>query len=262
MEFLRKSALPLWASTITFALTFFAISSIGPNLNTFEKIIPWTLSILMLGTIIIIEKTRKEKKDNPHDWEKLQAISSSKIIIIPSLFFTLLPIALKAIQATNQDISIPFIAYMYWACGLCLFIYIPLYKILCPPAYRYNSLKEITEKHGGTYFLRTEAEELINKTSHQKDTFSESDTWTLHLIARGLPVPPSEAFYVVRARSADTRPWQRLILSILLYIPAFLAPTTIATNIILVGAEAITKANQLGGLSKAIYGPIIAFFSK
>lgn len=190
-------------------------------------------------------------------WKTFDAIASGKAMTVITLALTIVPITVSISNEVGAGAAVPFTLYLYWISGLSLSLFLLVYKVSAPAAYRFATLTALTEKEGSVLCLREDAQAALRQMGVEMaahdPAFVEQDKAVLTKLAAGTVEIDADVYFVMRRYSAEFKTGIRAVLSILLIIPAFLVPTVTAIKITAVGYQANVAAGKLGGWAPAIY---------
>lgn len=199
------------------------------------------------------------------DWKFLALVANSKLVMLISVAFTFVPLAVSVFKASGATGLVPFSFYLYWISGIFLFLFLVIYKAGAPKVYQFSSFQDLKEKEGGVICLRYDAADVLASIAARKKTkpfvveapYLEADQAVLAALKDGIVKYPEDVYFIMREYSATLMVKLRCVLMVLLFIPAFLIPTVTAVKMLGVGLEAHQSANRLQGWGKATYQQVL-----
>lgn len=192
-------------------------------------------------------------------WKTFSVIANGKAVSAITVALTVVPIVVSIMSETGASSAVPFTLYLYWISGLSLSVFLLVYKTTAPLVYRYSSFQQLLEKEGGVTCLRNDATPVLAEIDRQlgkptaQPSFIAGDRKVLARLADGYADSAADVYYVMREYSAEFKRGSRILLSVLLILPAFIIPTVTAIKITTVGYQANKAAQSYDGWWKATY---------
>ncbi|WP_347905633.1 hypothetical protein [Pseudomonas purpurea] len=233
-----------------------------------ELLIPWffyAVPMLVVALLAGLRAWHAQHLGLVDDWKFLALVANSKLVILISVAFTFVPLAVSFSKASGATSLLPFTLYLYWISGIFLFLFLAIYKAGAPKVYQFSSFQDLKEKEGGVICLRYDAADVLASIAARKKTkpfvveapYLEGDQQILAALEDGIVKYPEDVYFIMREYSTTLKVKLRCVLMVLLFIPAFLIPTVTAIKMLGVGIEAHQSANRLQGWGKAIYQQVL-----
>lgn len=222
---------------------------------------PWHYGVIAgcigLTGAVIGSFSNRLKLDS--DWKMLSAFAGSKPVMLLTLAFTLIPLIVGFTEKARVPAeALPFSLSLYWLSGAFLFVFVLIYKVAAPATYRYTAYEQVLAQEGGVYFLRDEAGEalLALDSDRQAGVHREKDRQLLQELKQGSGDYPAQAFFLMRTYMNESRRVVRCLLSVLLFVPVFIIPTTSVLKAMEMGSYVIKDVDKHCGWVRAIYGEL------
>jgi hypothetical protein len=216
--------------------------------------------IVLLGLIVgAVVFHYSEKNGAIDNWENWAVVANNKGVSIAVALFTFSPMIIKTLNLVNTEFTPGLVFYSYWFCGLNLFFFILLFKLLAPKVYSYRDFDDFFIKSESFVHLRKSATE-VKSFFDKKEVKSfenenlKSDIEVIESIIKNKVTSYPDAFKILRLRSTYTKAVQRTFVSIFILIPAYLIPLVFTANVFLVAKEASKLIEGKNSLLNALFG--------
>lgn len=250
------------AVIITCAVPFIAHYAI-------DKPIPllWLLAIFVPMTLIVYARLRIMKVLHwTESWQTFSVVANSRATLLLTAAFSIAPMAVAVAKGMGLEQKLPFTLYLYWISGLTMVIFLLVFRATAPVIYRYKSYKELLEGEGGFQILRDDLEELKQLAKDKlapfdnanEHAFLEQDIADIKWLYVTDRNEGPELYFLMRKYSDRLKWWTRVLLTTLLFTPAYVLITTTLSNTLLVGLEASEQARCQGGFVQSIYRVVLS----
>ena len=234
------------------------IDNIGLEVSTITYCV-----IIVIGFVLGMASSLAATKNGPIDnWTTWSSVVNNKTLAGVVFIFTLSPTIVKTTNIIDPNMNLSLIFYGYWFCGLFMFIFIILYKILAPKIFQYKDFDDFYSRSDTFTHLRSDARHISEKLEAKKKKgplapyqaeFYNDTIKTLGEIENNKITSAQDAFKVMRLASAHFYTFKRSFVALPLIIPIYFLPLVLTANISIVANEAAEKIEDIPSITKHMF---------
>ncbi|WP_063650562.1 hypothetical protein [Aliivibrio fischeri] len=212
------------------------------------------------GGLISVLRYKKGPFDNWNAWSSLAHSNKLSVFV---LIFTMAPLVIKTAKLVEFEKHLTPILYAYWFCGLFLFIFISVFKLISPNVYKYKSFEQFRTEANSILELREDAlialksideRELNHKLYESEKLFLRQDKIVLKKIIHGEFLNVEDAYSLLKKRLSYHNVVGRVVVALFILVPAYILPMVFLANILLVLNQAGTVFSNGTSFFETILG--------